>query len=410
MKSMMKKDSQLKVLFISDHFYPEAFLGNEIPSYLCAHGCSVDVLTQNPAYPEGIIYPGNPNPLFRITRMSGIRVFRLKTITGYRDSLSRKIANYLWFMFAATIFTLFSMRSYDTLFVYHVGSLTEALPLYVAKHIFGKRTSIWTLDIWPDSVFSFGFKRTPIISRALDRFVSAIYNSCDSVMVGSPGFIGKIGRFMPAGRQPIFVPQWAPKALFAEVDSSFAIDEECMSFVFAGNVGTQQNLDRVISAFAAVERGGHRAHLHIVGDGRSLEVVKATAQRLCTSSIHFHPRIPQGQILRLLGSADACVLSLNPDPSIELTLPAKFQTYLHSERPILCVARGESRYLVEENRLGEVAEPDSIESIAAAIKKICNYTEKERLEIAERMRKLTLSFREEVSMQKILFEVAGISV
>jgi glycosyltransferase involved in cell wall biosynthesis len=406
--AMRGKKPRNRVLFISDHFFPESFLGNEIPSCLRRQGYAVDVLTQNPAYPEGVIYPGNPNPLFRLTRMDGIRVIRLKTITGYRDSLARKIANYLWFMLASTFYVVLSIRSYDFLFVYHVGTLTEAIPLYVAKRVFRRRTSIWTLDIWPDSVFSFGFRRTPLVAAALDRFVSAIYRSCDAIMVGSPGFVEKIGRFVPRGRKPEFIPQWAPRQLFEEEDPPVELERDAVNFVFAGNIGTQQNLDRVIRAFAFVERDGGPAHLHVVGDGRSLECAKTTASRLGATCVHFHPRIPQEQVLRLLRSADACVLSLNPDPSIELTLPAKFQTYLHSGRPILCVSRGEAKTLVETHGLGEIADPGSIDSIVSAIGRMCGYSDRDKAGIAVRMSALaTEAFREETSLRKIVRGITG---
>lgn len=405
---MRPKEGPLRILFISDHFFPESFLGNEIPLHLRRHGYEVDVLTQNPAYPEGVIYPGYTNPFFQITRLEGTKVIRFKTITGYRDSLARKIANYLWFMVVSTLYVIVSVRSYDALFVYHVGTLTEALPLYVGKRVFGKRTSIWTLDIWPDSIFSFGFRRIPLLISILEWFVSAMYRSCDSIMVGSPGFIAKISRFVPFSKHPVFVPQWAPKELFQDEDTSIELDYEVVNFVFTGNIGTQQNLDRVICAFALAEQAGSRAHLHVVGGGRALDSARTTTRRLETKCIHFHARIPQRQVLRLIRSADACVLSLNPDPSIELTLPAKFQTYIHSGRPMLCVARGESRSLVEKHGLGEVADPDSVDSIAAAIDRICTYSASEKSEIEARMKALALgAFREETSMSRILSGIIG---
>jgi glycosyltransferase involved in cell wall biosynthesis len=398
----MKRKSKQRVLLVSDRFFPENFLCNELPKYLHTKGLIVDVLTQNAAYPEGKIYQGELNPLFRITRLDETRIFRLMTIIGFRESVWKKIANYLWFMFASALFVIFRASAYDSIFVYHVGALTEALPLYIAKRIYRKRTAIWTLDIWPDSVFSFGFKKTAFMSAMLDFFVSAIYNSCDCIMVGSPGFVEKIARFVPVSKRPIYVPQWAPKELFANNPSPIVLSNEATNFVFAGNVGTQQNIDRVIKAFASLNNNGNPAHLHIVGNGTYLERAKAIALICAARCVYFYPRIPERQVLSLLQKADACVLSLNPDASIELTLPAKFQTYLYSQRPILCVARGEARLMVKANDIGEIAEPDSIESISMAILRICNYTNKRKVEIAERTKALANEKFQESSLKRII--------
>lgn len=117
---------------------------------------------------------------------------------------------------------------------------------------------------------------------------------------------------------------------------------------------------------------------------------------------------PQKQILSLIRSADACVLSLVPDPSIELTLPAKFQAYLLSGHPILCVARGESKILVERFQLGAVAEPDSLESIVNGIQRICRYSSAEKKVVESNMAEVVREyFQEEKSKETILYQVTG---
>lgn len=407
----MNKRKKYRILLISDHFYPEQFLCNEIPAFMRDKGFNVDVLTQNAAYPEGMIFKGEHNPIFRITRMNGIRIFRVKTITGYGDSIIKKILNYIWFMLASLLWAFLTGFYYEYIFVYHVGTLTEALPLFIYKRIFGKRTSIWTQDIWPDSVFSFGFRHTLIRLKLLECFVSIVYNSIDSIMVSSPGFVEKISKYVPIYRKPKFIPQWAPNELFIKESSSIIFDKGSFNFVFAGNIGTQQNIERVIYAFKIIHEKYSNACFHIVGGGSCLKEIKDLASSLNMDYIFFHSRIPQSQILSLLCSADSCVLSLKPNPTIELTLPAKFQTYLFAERPILCVARGEAKALVSLYGIGEIAEPDSTESISEAISRILEYSPTQKKEIAEKMHLLAFSlFNENESKRKLLEGIVGYTI
>lgn len=353
------------------------------------------------------MYKGHSNPWFQITRMNGIRVFRIKTITGYRDSLIRKMANYLWFMVAASVFVVITAPVYRYLFVYHVGTLTEAVTLYIGKKLLRKRTSIWTQDIWPDSVFAFGFKKSSLSVRLLKHFVSSIYSNIDSVMVSSPGFVEKIKLNTKRKISPVFVPQWAPKELFPGHPFKQEFDEGAKNFVFTGNVGTQQNLQRVTEAFGTLAKNGTVCVLHIFGDGRSLEDLKVSCSKNEYSNIVFYGRIDQTQILDVIRKSDACVLSLTPDPVVELTLPAKFQTYIYSGKPILCVAGGESSALVKEYEIGEIADPGSVASIQRAIDKISKYSDARRIVIENSLEKIQLLFREEHSKKALLAGIVG---
>ena len=47
----------MKILVISQYFWPENFRINDITKYLCEKNCEVDVLTGQPNYPEGKLFP-----------------------------------------------------------------------------------------------------------------------------------------------------------------------------------------------------------------------------------------------------------------------------------------------------------------------------------------------------------------
>lgn len=48
----------MKILFITQYFYPENFRGNDICFYLANAGYDVTVLTGIPNYPEGRFFKG----------------------------------------------------------------------------------------------------------------------------------------------------------------------------------------------------------------------------------------------------------------------------------------------------------------------------------------------------------------
>ena len=57
------------------------------------------------------------------------------------------------------------------------------------------------------------------------------------------------------------------------------------------------------------------------------------------------------------------------EPIFSLTVPAKFQAYLASGKPIYCVMKGEVADLITNNKIGFVAQPNNIDNIRAGFEK-----------------------------------------
>ena len=58
------------------------------------------------------------------------------------------------------------------------------------------------------------------------------------------------------------------------------------------------------------------------------------------------------------------IISLEDKPIFNITIPAKFQSYLNAEKPILGVIRGEVAGLITNNNLGWISSPDNTVEIA----------------------------------------------
>lgn len=166
----MEEVTNRSILIITERFYPENFLVNDLAESWVRAGARVRVLTQAPSYPQDRLYPGYANRLSRSVER-GIEVLRFKTVLGYKRSLARKILNYLAFMLRAVWYGCFEIPKVDAVFVYHTGPLTQALPLVVAKILFRKKTSIWTQDVWPDTVFAYGFPSQGAFAQLLKALV-----------------------------------------------------------------------------------------------------------------------------------------------------------------------------------------------------------------------------------------------
>ncbi|TBV81129.1 MAG: glycosyltransferase WbuB [Desulfobulbaceae bacterium] len=381
----MKKNNS--VLIITERFYPEEFGINDLAQAWQAKGYEVAVLTQAPSYPFDRVYEGYKNKLFQTEKWQGIKIYRVFSLMGYKKGVLLKVLNYLCFAFFASLASLFIGRTYDNVFVYHVGPLTQAIPAVLIKKIFGSKLYIWTLDIWPDTVYAYGFREKAISRKLLDWFVKTVYKNCETVFVSCKGFKQKIQNYVPDARI-IFSPQWAPNELNFDQVTPHESLKEGFNFTFAGNVGTVQNLENIIRGFALLPKSNNQINLNIIGDGSNLEPLKNIVKKENITNVHFWGRRPLKEMPKWFEGSDVLIISLIDEPIFSLTVPAKFQAYLASGKPIYCVMKGEVADLVTNNEIGFVAQPDDIDDIRSGFEKFLNTPKHELQAFGSNMKSL----------------------
>lgn len=365
----MKKAN--RILIITERFYPEEFGINTLAKAWQNKGYIVEVLAQAPSYPFDKIYNGYKNKLFQHEEWNGIKIYRVFSLMGYRRGVILKILNYLVYAIFASIVSLFLGNKFQRIFVYHIGPLTQAIPAVIIKKLFGNKVYIWTLDIWPDSVYAYGFKQNMLSQNILDLFVRFIYTNCEKIFVSCRGFISKIHYYVP-GLNILYAPQWAPESLKFGNVTPHEFLKGSFNFTFAGNIGKMQNLENVIRGFALVNKTDYPVKLNIVGDGSNLGALKRIVKDENISGVYFWGKKPLKEMPQWFESSDVLIISLINAPIFSLTVPAKFQAYLASGKPIFCIMNGEVADLVLTNKIGLVSKPDDIRDIKIGFEKFLN--------------------------------------
>jgi glycosyltransferase involved in cell wall biosynthesis len=378
-----------KLLIITERFYPEQFLINELVPQFVASGFDVRVLTQAPSYPMDRLYDGYSNRLLSRSREFGATVFRIRTVMGYKKSVVKKALNYISFAFLATTALIVTGRTYQSVFVFQTGPLTQAVPLLFVRGAGGRRC-LWTQDVWPDTVFEYGLPPRGGLAWAIKALVRLIYSHCDSIAVTSPGFRESVVRYASRNSRVLYVPQWAPKEL---LDASLSHSRNGrrspgagILFRFAGSIGTMQNLDIVLRAFARASAQDHRLVLEIIGDGSEKERLERLARQLGVNHVLFTGRLPMRDVMPLLKESDFLVLPLVGSGTVGKTIPAKFQAYLAAGRPILGILAGAAAEMIEREGLGFLADPESLEAVTQGFLSAAASTADQRDGISRRQR------------------------
>ncbi|MBR4402911.1 MAG: glycosyltransferase family 4 protein [Flavobacteriales bacterium] len=372
----------MKILVVSEVFYPENFIINDLSSEWLKMGHSVEVLSQYPSYPQSYVYDGYENSGYRVEDWNGIKIHRFPFVEGYRDSKIKKISNYYSFVKGGKKIIREIVKDFDCVFVSQTGPLTVALPAIEAGKKYGIPVAIWTQDIWPDAVYSYGIPRNIISSYFLDRFIKKVYNACDVIFISSKRFSDTISRYV--NKECIYTPNWLIPA--PEKESALRLDKDRFHFTFTGNVSMYQNLDNVIKGFARAGLVG--CDLNIVGDGSYLDNVKELVEKEGVKNVYFHGRYPYEQMNDILLQSDALVLPLIPNEGIMKTEPFKIQSYLNAGKPIFGVLAGSGQDIIDENNIGLCSTPDDIDDIARGFKEMVSYSRKNEMSVKEASKRL----------------------
>ena len=343
-----------KALIVTEVFDPEDFVINDLAKHWIDSGYNFEVLTRNPSYPMGKIFAGYKNRIFQKGKFQGSKVYRILFIPGYQKSTLVKILNYFNYIFWSFWVLLFIGKRYDRIFIYQTGPLTNALTAVLLRSLFKWKITIWSQDLWPETVYAFGIKKNKLSHWILNTIVGFIYKRCDVILVSCKGFIPKIKKYSRNN-----VIQWMPNWTLVDGSSkSKAKLPGDFNFTFAGNIGKVQNLDKVVRAFSKVSLNDKKVVLNILGDGSYFDELKNIVNNENIKNVNFTGRLPLNEMPAYFEASDVLIISLIDVPIYEIMLPSKFQAYLTSGKPIFSIVKGELSDLTIEYEIGLTANPN----------------------------------------------------
>ena len=395
-----------KILIVTECFYPEEFKINDVALSWKDKGYDVDVLTLNPTYPLGKVFPGYKNGLFQKDEYQGINIIRLHAVTGYRDSTVKKIFKYIGFMTFGSIAAIFIGRRYDYVFGFNLGSLTDMLPAIVIRKLYKKPTMFWVQDVWPDSVYAYGFKKTKILSTLLDVFVKFMHHNITAIAISSKGFELKLEPYIKKGLKFNYAPNWADD-LGVDMDTIALSTTQKIHFTFAGNVGKVQNLENIINAYCLLpDEYQKESQLNIIGDGSNLIFLKKLSKN--NKNIIFHGKQMREDMSKFYKASDFLIVSLIDEPIFSVTVPAKTQTYIAAKKPILAIINGDVADIVNDNKLGVCADPSNVDIIKEAFEKCIDMTENEKSKfIVNNTKLLEKTFNKDTIINNLTNQLVG---
>jgi colanic acid biosynthesis glycosyl transferase WcaI len=377
---MEKKESPMKILVVTQYFWPEQFRINDLCDGLIERGHDVTVYTGLPNYPEGSFFKGYSFFGPYSETLGKIKIIRCPLLPRGKNKSLRLALNYFSFFFLASLLAPFLVRGkFDKIFVYEPSPITVAIPAIVLKYLKRAPMFFWVTDLWPESLEATGAVKNKKILNLVSCMVRILYQHSDKILVTSKGFIPRVKALGGKDSQIIYFPQWA-EASFGQIPDGLSDNKLPTSgfiIMFAGNIGSSQDFETIVKA-AVLLRDHKDIHFVILGDGLMRPWAESEVKKTgIEGTFHFLGRKPLSSMPYYYSKADVMLMSLTDTDLFSITVPAKLQSYLASAKPVLASINGEGAEVVKEWEAGLVSPAGRPDILAAKALEFSRLTKQE---------------------------------
>ena len=348
----------MRVLVVSQYFWPENFRINDLVSELTARGHSVTVLTGVPNYPEGRTFPEYARDPSRFSQYAGAPVIRVPMLPRRQGKLHLAL-NYLSFAWSGLVVGSWRLRGlrFDAIFVFQISPITAALPAVLQRRLKKAPLLLWVLDLWPETLAAVGVIKSARVLTWVGYLVAYIYGRCDRILIQSRAFGANIERYAGDRARIRYFPGWAESAFQGNLENvtpapELAAYRHTFNILLAGNIGDAQDFPAILDA-AENTRERDDIRWIIVGDGRA---------------------------------AGALLVTLKSNPIFSLTIPGKVQSYLGAGVPILGMLDGEGARVIEQAEAGLVCPAGQGRALARCAEQMADMSLQDRTAMGTRGR------------------------
>jgi glycosyltransferase involved in cell wall biosynthesis len=367
----------MKILIVTQYFWPETFRINDLALALKERGHTVEILTGKPNYPKGKFYNSYSFFSRRTEVWNGIKIHRAPLIPRGNARGIRLMINYISFAVFCCIRGFFIKGKVDKIFVFEPSPVTVGIPALLLKWKKKAPVYFWVQDLWPHSVTAANGSSSEFLINILDNLTRWIYRKSDKILIQSEAFKEII---LGQGIHPekiIFYPN--------SVEDFFKVKEintdllkmlpEGFKIMFAGNIGESQDFKTIVEAARIVKESNSSIKWIILGDGRKKEYLERKVKELgLQNQILLLGSFPVEQMPDYFACADCLLVSLKKEYIFSLTIPSKIQSYLACGKPILASLDGEGARIVMEARAGLISEAESPLMLASKVLEFAELT------------------------------------
>ena len=361
----------MRILLVTQYFYPEVFKSNDLAFELVKRGHQVDALVGIPNYPNGKYFNGYGIFKKRKEVVNGVNIYRVFQTPRGKGGWRLPI-NYLSFVLSGCFSVLFYFawkKKYDCIIGHEPSPIFQAYPAILLKKLRKIPFYFWVMDIWPDAMISGGGINNQLLLRCVDKLVKNIYFHTDKILITSKRFseliVGK-GNF---NNKIIYYPNWSDDILNMSQEYDIPRLPDGFRIMIAGNLGKSQNLEAVTEVMIGLKDVPEVKWVFVGGGSRKIWLEQFIKDNGFEQSAVCFGQYPFKAMPAFYKKADAMLVTLRAGYThLEAVVPARLQSYMSAGRPVLAMIGCGGADIINESHCGYAVPAGDSQALVKLIK------------------------------------------
>lgn len=361
----------MRILLVTQYFYPEVFKSNDLAFELVKRGHQVDALVGIPNYPEGKYFKGYGIFKKRHEVVNGVNVYRVFQTPRGKGGW-RLPVNYFSFVISGCLWVLFKFalgKKYDCIIGHEPSPIFQAYPALLLRKLRKTPFYYWIMDLWPDAMKSGGGVKNEKVLNTVDKMVKNIYKQTDKILITSKRFREPIAAKGDFADKIIYFPNWSDDIL--QMDDSYEIPQLSDGFkiMIAGNLGKSQNLEAVTEIMLGLKDVPEVKWVFVGGGSRKEWLEEFIKENGLEDRAVCLGQYPFKAMPAFYKQADAMLVTLRAGfPHLEAVVPARLQSYMSAARPVLAMIGCGGADIIEESKCGYAVPAGDSKALISVIK------------------------------------------
>ncbi|MDB8920776.1 glycosyltransferase family 4 protein [Parabacteroides merdae] len=345
----------MRILLVTQYFYPEVFKSNDLAFELARRGHHVDALVGIPNYPEGKYFKGYGLFKKRHKVINGVNVYRCFQVPRGRGGWRLPI-NYFSYVISGCLWVLFFFawrKKYDCIIGHEPSPIFQAYPALLLRKLRKTPFYYWIMDLWPDAMMSGGGVKNKRLLGFIDKLVKGIYKQTDKILITSKRFREPIAAKGDFADKIIYFPNWSDDILNMPQDYDIPLLPDGFRIMIAGNLGKSQNLEAVTEVMLGLKDIPEVKWIFVGGGSRKDWLEQFIQENGLEDRAICVGQYPFKAMPAFFKRADAMLVTLRAGFShLEAVVPARLQSYMSAGRPVLAMIGCGGADIIEESHCG----------------------------------------------------------
>jgi glycosyltransferase involved in cell wall biosynthesis len=371
----------MKILFITDNFYPEVNAPatrtyEHIKEWIKNDDVKVTVLTCFPNFPHGKVYNGYKNRLYKKENISGIEVIRVWSYITQNKGFLKRILDYLSFGISSFIAGLF--LKFDII----IATSPQFFTTWSAYGLSKVKKKPWIFelrDLWPESIKTVGaMKANSKIIRLLEKIELFLYRDSEKIISVTTSFkknlikrgikSDKISVIYNGANLELFKPRKKNLLLIKKLNltSKFVVG-------YIGTHGMAHKLDFILESAKYIEDSS--IHFLFIGDGAEKDNLLKLNKTLNLKNTTFLNPIRKEEVPDYLSIIDVSLVPLKKSDTFKTVIPSKIFESCAMEKPILLGVEGEAKNIIDKYEAGLAFKPENRDDFISKLMDLKNNVE-----------------------------------